>query len=254
MIWHEQGGSGSRSVVLLHGMGATAAVWDAVCCVLSAQGAVRWLAADLSGHGASSWQSPYSIGQFAAAIAPVWPGGEVFIIGHSLGAYVALALAGGGFGVPVRGVLGIGPKIAWTASELATARELAARPPRWYASAEEAVARYRRVSGLGAEIAAGPAWLARGVLRGAEGWRLAQDPRTFGVAGAEFAPLASGAAARLMLARGEHDAMVTEAELREHAPDVHSICGAGHNAHVEQPAAVIALLESLMRGASAAHD
>jgi len=171
----------------------------------------------------------------------------VFVVGHSVGAYVALALAGGGFGVRVRGVLGIGPKIAWPPADLAAARELAARPVRWYPSEEEAVARYRRVSGLSADIAPAPETLARGIVHGSDGWRLAQDPRSFAVAGASFRSLVAGATVRLVLARGERDPMVTEEELRAHAAHVHTIAGAGHNAHVEQPAAVVALLERLIQ-------
>ncbi len=41
--------------------------------------------------------------------------------------------------------------------------------------------------------------------------------------------------------------MVTGEELRAHAGDAHTIAGAGHNAHVEQPAAVVALLERLIQ-------
>lgn len=246
MMWSARGGAGPCTAVLLHGMGATAAAWEGVRQLLEARAAVRWLTADLSGHGESGWQESYSVGQLAATLAPVWPGaGAVFVVGHSVGAYVALALAS--FGVRVRGVLGIGPKIAWPPADLAAARELAARPVRWYPSEEEAVARYRRVSGLSADIAPAAETLARGIVRGTDGWRLAQDPRTFAVAGASFGSLVVGATARLVLARGERDPLVTEEQLRAHAGHVHSIAGAGHNAHVEQPAAVVALLERLIQ-------
>ena len=248
MMWNARGGTGHCSVVLLHGMGATAAVWEGVCELLQARAAVRWLSVDLSGHGGSDWQQDYSVGQLAAALVPLWPeAGAVFVVGHSVGVYVALALAGGECGVRVRGVLGIGPKIAWPPADLAAARELAARPVRWYPSEADAVLRYRRVSGLSADIAPAQQTLARGVVRGADGWRLAQDPCTFAVAGASFGPLVASAGARLVLARGASDPMVTGEELRGHAGEVHTIAGAGHNAHVEQPAAVVALLERLIQ-------
>jgi pimeloyl-ACP methyl ester carboxylesterase len=38
-------------------------------------------------------------------------------------------------------------------------------------------------------------------------------------------------------------------ELRLHVPRAHDIAGAGHNAHIEEPAAVGALLEQLLAGA-----
>ena len=248
MMWNARGGTGNCTAVLLHGMGATAAAWEGVRRLLDSGAAVSWLTADLSGHGGSAWQESYSIRQLAAALAPLWPeAGAVLVVGHSVGAYVALALAGGGFGLRVHAVLGIGPKIAWPPADLAAARELATRPVRWYPSEGEAVARYRRVSGLTAAIAPAPETLARGIVRGAEGWRLAQDPRTFAVAEASFASLVAAAGAPVVLARGERDPLVTEAELRSHAAQVHTFPRAGHNAHVEHPAAVVELIESLLQ-------
>jgi pimeloyl-ACP methyl ester carboxylesterase len=173
---------------------------------------------------------------------------DLLIVGHSLGAYVALALASGWFGVRAAGVLGIGPKISWSPAELQGAQELAARPVRSYASAEEGWTRYRRVAGLGPDIAPTLDALAAGVVAEADTWRLAQDPRTFAVAGAPFGSLAVSAAARVMLARGATDPMVSLAELREHAPLVREIAATGHNAHVESPAGVLALLDELLGG------
>jgi pimeloyl-ACP methyl ester carboxylesterase len=252
MIWYESGGAGSRGALLLHGLGATAAVWRSVRGALQERENMRWLAADLGGHGASDWQSFYSVGELAAELTELLQQQqmrELFIVGHSLGAYVALALASGWFGIAVRGVLGIGPKISWPATDVQAARELAARPVRWYATEEEAWNRYRRISGLTADIAPGEEWLARGAVKAESGWRLAQDPHTFAVAGAPFASLAASATAPVLLARGEHDPMVSLQELRAHAPPAHDIRGAGHNAHVEDPAAVVALLEQLVAGA-----
>ena len=117
---------------------------------------------------------------------------QPLIVGHSLGAYVGLALASGWFGVRVRAVLGIGPKIAWPEADLKASRDLAVRPVRSYATEDEALARYRRVSGLDEQLAPGRETLARGVLHMPGGWRLAQDPATFAVAGAPFASLAVG--------------------------------------------------------------
>jgi len=251
MMWHESGGTGDRTVLLLHGAGATAAVWNGVRQALDARGTIRWLVADLSGHGESDWQPLYGVGQLAADTAPLLRNAaEVFVVGHSLGAYVGLALASRWFGIAVRGVLAVGPKVTWSASDLEAARDLAARPIRWYATEPEALARYRRVSGLDPGIAPAAASLARGVVRGEEGWRLAQDPRSFAAAGAPFASLLKAAAARVVLARGEHDSLVSCAELAAHAAPVHTVAGAGHNVHVEQPGAMVALLERLIEDAA----
>ena len=93
----------------------------------------------------------------------------------------------------------------------------------------------------------GDEWLARGIVQGEEGWRLSQDPRTFGVAGAPFDSLVKSARARVILARGERDAMVSTAELRAHAAEAVEIAGCGHNVQVEKPDAIVELLQSLMR-------
>jgi pimeloyl-ACP methyl ester carboxylesterase len=247
MLNYTSGGSGNHTVLLLHGLGATAAVWQRVSQALGERGGVRWLAVDLSGHGGSDWQPFYSVGRMAVELAPLARQcGALTVLGHSLGAYLGLALASGWFGVEVRAVLGIGPKIAWPAADVQAARELAARPVRWYATRAEAIARYRRVSGLGEDIAPGEDSLARGVVQGEEGWRLSQDPRSFAVAGAPFGSLARSAAGGVLLARGERDHMVSLEELRMHAPRAIDISGVGHNAHVEDPRAIVALLERLL--------
>jgi pimeloyl-ACP methyl ester carboxylesterase len=247
VIWQESGGSGERTILLLHGLGATAGVWTGVREALQARGGIRWVVADLGGHGGSEWQPFYSVGQLAAQLAQTIPQPAPLIVGHSLGTYVGLALASGWFGMQVGVVLGIGPKIAWPEADLKAARDLAARPARCYPTEDEAVARYRRVSGLSEELAPGREALARGVLHTPGGWRLAQDPGTFAVAGAPFASLASAAHARVVLARGARDPMVSLEELRTHARQAYDIPGAGHNAHVEDPSAVLGLIEPLLR-------
>jgi pimeloyl-ACP methyl ester carboxylesterase len=88
--------------------------------------------------------------------------------------------------------------------------------------------------------------LARGVVKHEEGWRLSQDPRTLAVAGAPFDSLSNSARARVILARGERDQMVSMAELRAHASDAVEIAGCGHNAQVEKPGAIVDLLQRLI--------
>jgi pimeloyl-ACP methyl ester carboxylesterase len=222
-------------------------VWVGVQGVLDERRIGRWIAPDLSGHGRSGALGHYSVGNLAAELAElIQHEPKTYIVGHSLGVYLALALASGWFGVEVGGIVGLGPKIFWPESDIQGARELAARPIRWYPTADEAWRRYRRVSGLDLTIAPEERWLRDGVIQGEHGWRLAQDPRTFEVAGAPFATLAASARSRFVLARGATDPMVTAAELREHCEDVHDIASAGHNAHVEKPGEIVGLLESVL--------
>jgi len=246
MIHVDAGGRGDAFFLFLHGLGATAAVWSDVGARLGDRELGRWSAVDLPGHGASDRSDHYSIGRFAADLAPFAADrAPLFLVGHSLGAYIALALASGWFGVRPAGVLGIGPKITWTEADLQGVRELAARPARLFATEEEALARYRKVSGLDARFAR-PEHLARGVARTDDGYALAADPRTMLVAGAPFATLAGSATCPVILARGEHDPMVTLAELASHAPRAVELAGRGHNAHVEDPDSVVDLCVRLM--------
>jgi pimeloyl-ACP methyl ester carboxylesterase len=247
MLWLDRGGTGPYTVLLLHGLGATAAVWSGVQAALRRRTGVRWIAVDLPGHGGSAWEPHYSVGSMTARIAEdCRDAGPLYVVGHSLGAYLGLALASGWFGVTVRAVLGVGPKISWAAAEVEAARQLASRPVRVYPTAEEAWARYRRVSGLGVDIAPVVHALARGVVAVEGGWRIAQDPRTFAVAGAPFVSLAASGLARVRLARGAHDPMVSLAELGQFDPASRDLDGIGHNAHVEAPEALLPLIEELL--------
>ena len=249
MLWHVKGGAaGAPAILLLHGLGATAGVWMGVQQEIEDRRVGRWLAPDLSGHGRSGDRPHYSVGSLAAELAELVRGEpEVHVIGHSLGAYLALALASGWFGVSVQGVVGLGPKISWPEEDIRGAHDLAARPVRWYTTADEAWNRYRRVSGLELSVAPDDRWLRHGVVQAEQGWRLSQDPRTFEVAGAPFDSLAASAQGRLVLVRGEQDPMVSVDELRLHCQDVHEIAGAGHNAHVERPGEIVGLLERLLQ-------
>jgi pimeloyl-ACP methyl ester carboxylesterase len=94
--------------VLLHGLGATGEVWRGLTDRLKA----GWIAPDLSGHGKSEPVDRYSFGRLAAELAALVPAGRrVVVRGHSLGGVLALALAGGWFGVPVRAVYALGVKV-----------------------------------------------------------------------------------------------------------------------------------------------
>jgi pimeloyl-ACP methyl ester carboxylesterase len=253
ILWHERGGDGPRTVLLLHGLGATGAVWSGVRNILATQ-PVHWVVPDLDGHGLAPQRAHYSVGQMAGAIAPlVVNAAELYIVGHSLGTYLGLALASRWFGVRVAGVLGIGPKVTWSDADLQGMRELAARPVRWYAQEAEATARYRRVSGLEEQTAPGAALIERGIARGAAGFRLAQDPRTFMVGGAPFATLMASATCPVLLARGERDAMVSLAELQAHTTRAVDVAGMGHNVHAADPVAVVQLLEQLVGHTPVSH-
>ena len=237
----------ARCFLLLHGLGATGAVWGPVAALLAARGGSRSLAPDLRGHGAAPWASSYSVGGAAADLAPaVADERELYVVGHSFGGYVAVALASGWFGARVRGVLTIGTKLTFSAEERSRAAELARRPARVFPTREAAIDRYRKVSGLDAGLAPGEALLARGTVRDGDGFRLAADPATLGVVVPPFGALLAAAACPVLASRGERDPLVSSAELRAAAPGAVDVPDRGHNLHVESPEALVALIDRLL--------
>jgi pimeloyl-ACP methyl ester carboxylesterase len=58
-----------------------------------------------------------------------------------------------------------------------------------------------------------------------------------------MAGLLAASRAAVTLARGERDEMVTDDQLRALARSASTLPGLGHNAHVEDPSAVLRLLE-----------
>jgi pimeloyl-ACP methyl ester carboxylesterase len=170
----------------------------------------------------------------------------VVVVGHSLGGVVGLALAGGGFGVDVRGVVALGVKVAWTEDELAKAQALAAKQPATFTSRDEAAARFLLVSALNGVVGADHPAVARGITDEGGTWRLTADPATIGVGAPDMLGLLAAAEAPVVLARGEHDALQTTAQLRDLDPGAVELRGLGHNAQVEDPGAVWALVRPLL--------
>ena len=243
MIWSRTGGSDDGPLlVLLPGLGATAEVYAGVVDVLAQGWPGGWLVADLPGHGRSDWDPPYTFRRHAEAVGELLPRDrDVVVLGHSMGGVVALELADGSAPVP-HAVVAFGVKVSWPEEHVAAAARLAARPVAHLASREEAVERYLRLAGLTGLVDPGDPAVEAGVVREDAGWRVAQDPATFGVGVPDLAGLLARAVCPVVLARGEHDQMISDADLRALVPDPVTLPGLGHNAHVEDPAAVLDLI------------
>jgi pimeloyl-ACP methyl ester carboxylesterase len=240
----QQGGSGEPLLLLLHGLGATGDVWEGWWPLLAGRWPGRWLAPDLPGHGGSRPLSSYTFESLAAAVADIaGAGARTIVLGHSLGGVVGLALASGEFPVPVQAVIGLGIKVAWTGEELDRAQAAAQRSPAWFASRDEAATRYLRISGLAGLLAAADPAVDAGLRERHGQWRLAMDPGTFAVGAPDMAQLLARSQAPVTLARGEHDAMSTDAQLTRLGVPTVTLPGLGHNAHVESPHLSIALLD-----------
>lgn len=228
------------ALLLLHGLGGTAAVWDGLRAALPTD--LEVVAPDLPGHGTAAPLPDYSFAALAEAVAARLDGPYV-VLGHSLGGVVALHLARAGLATAV---LGLGVKVAWTEDDLARAAALADRPARAFATREEALDRHLAVSGLRGLVGPDDAAATSGVRHDGTGWRLALDPGAFGVGEPGMPALLREAACPVVLARGEHDPMVTEADLRALGVEPVTLPGLGHSAHVEDPMAVRGLLAGHM--------
>ena len=241
----QQGGSGEPLLVLLHGLGATGDVWSSWQPLLAGRWPGRWVAPDLPGHGGSPPLAAYTFDGFAAAVAGSVPFGDrVVVLGHSLGGVIGLALASGGFDVPVQAVIGLGIKVHWTEEDLARAQAVANRPLAWYASRDEAAARYLRVSGLAGLLPPDDPGVQAGLREQDGQWRLAMDPAAFAVGAPDMAGLLARSEAPVTLARGEHDPMNTDEQLARLGTPSITLPGVGHNAHVENPELSITLLDA----------
>lgn len=235
-IWVEQGGSGGPTLMLLHGLGANADVWEGLKPIVRADWPGRWLIPDLRGHGRSGHRAPYGYAGHAADMAALLgQHEEVVLVGHSMGGVVAMALASGWFGVKVRHVVAFGVKIRWTADEVAKLHALAEAPARDFATQAEAADRYLKVSGLiGLIDPASPAALSG--IREVQGkYRLASDPRINAAAGPDVAAFVAAAKAPIRMGAGAKDQLVSAADMKPIDPEPHIFEGVGHNVHVERP-------------------
>jgi pimeloyl-ACP methyl ester carboxylesterase len=241
-LFSQSFGSGSPTLVLLHGMSANGAVWERFLAEFEFPG--RIVVPDLRGHGRSPEGRHYGYGQHAADVAGLLSADEkVYIVGHSMGGAVGLALASGWFGVKVEGVLAFATKVGFSNDELTKLAALARAGVRWFDTREEATARFLKVSGLDGMLDAESAAAQAGVREENGRWRLAADPATVTAAGPAFETLVKTARGRVVLACGANDRMVSIADLRRVAADAVDLPGVGHNLHVEQPQALARLIK-----------
>jgi pimeloyl-ACP methyl ester carboxylesterase len=244
---YEHGGEGSRLLVALHGLGATRHVWDAM--LSGGRWCGRWIAPDLRGHGASAHAASYALGAHAQDIAElIQTAGtfdELFILGHSMGGAIALALASGWFGVQPARVFGLGIKVVWNDDELAGMRKIAAAPVRTFETETEAVARYLKFSGLAGFAAPESPTALAGIAQSGSAWRLANDPKTATIGPPPMTALLAAARAPVHLACGDRDTMVTLEQLAVYDPGARALAG-GHNAMIENPTAVWSWIEETL--------
>jgi pimeloyl-ACP methyl ester carboxylesterase len=244
-ISHRSGGSGGDLLLLLHGLGATGAVWDRLLPLVERDWPGSWTVPDLRGHGRSVAEPPYGYAVHAADVASLAAGASrVTVLGHSFGGVVGAVLAGGWYGVEVARVVALGVKIDWTPEEEAGARRMAARLPQVFLTAAEAAERHLRLAGLTGLVDPSSEVALAGVRETSGGVTPALDPRAFGAVGPSVEEVLRRAVAPLRLAAGAADPMVGLDAMRRVDPDAVLVEGAGHNAHWEAPDAVWSLLRA----------
>jgi pimeloyl-ACP methyl ester carboxylesterase len=240
VIWCRTGGRDDGPLlVLLHGLGATAEVYVGVEALLPDVWPGGWLLVDLPGHGRSDWDPPYTFRRHADAVMSVLSADrETVVIGHSMGGVVALELA---TDPRVRGVVAFGVKVSWSGGDVEGAQRLADRPVREFDNRAEAALRHLRLAGLTGLVSPDDEAVGPGVRATVGGWRVAQDPATFAVGVPDMVGLLARARCPVVLARGQHDPLVTDDDLAALVAGPVVLSGLGHNAHVEDPAAVLTL-------------
>jgi pimeloyl-ACP methyl ester carboxylesterase len=247
-LYVERGGNGEPTLLLLHGMGGSAAVWAGVIDLLDEHWPGSWIAPDLPGHGRSPAFAEYSYDRFAAAIAEaIGPDRAVAVLGHSLGGAIGLALAAGDYGVPVTGFVGVGIKVRWSEQELAGAKELGKRIVPG-ASRQEAAERAVKVAGLAGLWTPDHPGVDSLLDRLRDSWRPIFDLKALAVGAPDMTGGLATLAARgipATLAAGERDPMSPADHLQALVPRPVILPGLGHSAHVEDPAALLPLIAGL---------
>lgn len=234
----ERGGEGSRLLVLLHGLGATAAVWHPFTKILECEGRGRWLAPDLRGHGRSVKEGPYDFTQHARDVGALLANesaDEIVVLGHSFGGVIASLVGSGDFGIQPRASLAFGVKIRWSEDEKNKALELAKRPAKIFATREEAVERYLKMAGIFGLADPSSPDVEAGIAAVEGGWKIAQEPASFSAVDQSVPDALRRAKPPLRLAAGSKDPMVTLDDMRGIDPNAFLFEGAGHNVHVEAP-------------------
>jgi pimeloyl-ACP methyl ester carboxylesterase len=237
------GSQGSPTLVLLHGAGSNAHWWDHVAPHLARNHHV--VALDFRGHGDSDYPETLIKGAFSndlEALLEHLATPDAILMGHSLGAHVALWHAANREGTPAMVLIDLA-RGASPSRQRATKLALTLR--RTYKSAQQAVLRFRFLPGAARAEESLRASIAGHSVRqepdGRYGFKF--DPRWFGVPSRERPDLSRVGCPTLLL-RGAESNLLTEKGAQEVARAIPhcrlvTIPHAGHHVHIDQPDAVM---------------
>lgn len=246
------GKGGDPVAILVHGGAAHAGWWDHVAPHLAA--GHRVIAIDLSGHGDSGHRETYSLDAWAdevMAVAAAESGQPPVLLGHSMGGFVVLTAAQR-YGRAIRGSAAIDSPVremspearAWVASKHVPGNKV-------YPDRETILGRFRTLPADEASLPYVHRHLAEGSIREVGGgWTWKFDPHIFLRARMEPEDLAE-ATCDIALIRGERGMATTDitdvvaGRLGRDVP-VTVIRDAGHHIMLDQPIALIAVLQTLL--------
>lgn len=231
----------SPTLLLIHGLGATPGVWADVEARLDWPG--RVITAQLPGHGVAPASNDYTVAALATAVANQCDDHDAIVaVGHSLGGAVALALASATYRPSVSIAIGLGIKLAWSEADVEGMAKVAAKGVRWFESRDDAVDRFLLQAGLRGVVDRDHPAVVGAVAEVDGQWRVAQDPHTFAQHPVDAEGLVAAATCPVILGAGEHDAMVSHADMAAHVDDPRIAADCGHNVQVENPSWVTALI------------
>lgn len=249
------GKSGGAPVVLVHGGAAHAGWWDTTAPFLAADH--RVIAVDLTGHGDSDRRESYALSTWATeavAAAAAESDEAPIVFGHSMGGFVALT-AGRDYGRSLRGVAAIDSPV----------RELSAEAKAWIAEGGHGdipgnkfyddratiLSRFRTLPEDTSTLTYVKDHIAEGSVVEVDGrWTWKFDPHIFLSSRMEPEELAA-IDCEVALIRGERGMATTDItdlvaeRLGGHVP-VTLIPDAGHHIMLDQPVALIAVLQTLL--------
>lgn len=247
------GKPGLPVAVLVHGGAAHAGWWDHVGPHLTA--GHRIVAIDLTGHGDSDRRDVYSLESWAdevVAVAAAESGLPPVLLGHSMGGFVVLTAAQR-HGDRVRGVAAIDSPVREMSPEAREWVESGRRMPgtKTYADRATILDRFRTLPADDASLSYVRQHLAEGSIREvAGGWTWKFDPNIFLRSRMEPEELAE-ATCDVALIRGERGMATTDitdvvAQRLGRDVPVTVIRDAGHHIMLDQPIALIAVLQTLL--------